>query len=539
MSATGDDIAPITLRDLVATTAEVASTRSRTAKIRALCDLLRRCTDAEIAVVVGLLVGQPRQGKIGVGWASLDLAPPSRGGDADADRGDDVPSDGAVHESPSLEVLAVDRLFDDLGASVGAGSVAARHDLLADVRSRSTSSEWDLLVRILLGEMRTGALGGLVLDALAAAFEVPADRVRRAHLLTGSLGETAILARAGIEALDAVRLEVLRPIQPMLAATSRDVAEAVRELHSVSVEWKLDGARIQVHRESGRVRIVTRNLNDVTDRLPEVVELVRALSVSSVVLDGEVLRMRADGRPEAFQDTMSRFGTDSVDDATAPAEQGTAPTGMRPFFFDCMHLNGVDLLDAPLEDRLRALAEAVGELRVPSLVTNDPTAAQEFADDALARGHEGVMVKSLASVYEAGRRGSTWLKVKPVRTLDLVVLAAEWGHGRRQGWLSNLHLGARSDDGDGFVMVGKTFKGLTDAMLAAQTEALLSREVRRSGITVVVRPELVIEIALDGVLRSSKYPGGVALRFARVKGYRPDRDPSTADALSAVRALLV
>ncbi len=504
---------------VVAAATQASATRSRIAKVRALVDLISTAESDDVAVIVGFLIGEPRQRRLGVGWGSLDAFRGDGGGAADAS---------------SLSVGEVDQVFTTLAATTGVGSVAGRNMQLTQLRSRATPDEWDFLCRLFLGDLRIGALGGIVLEAIAASFAVPVVAVRRAHLLTGDLAHTAVISREGVDALDAVQLVVLRPVQPMLAATSASVGDALRELGRSSIEWKLDGARIQVHRQGNDVVIVTRNLNDVTDRLPEVVSLVRSLPVRSVVLDGEVLRIRNDGRPESFQDTMSRFGS-GEETVSASGGDGAA---LSAYFFDCMHLDGVDFLDRPLHERAAALDAAVGPHRIPSLVTDDPDAAERFAVDALARGHEGVMVKAIESTYEAGRRGSTWRKVKPVRTLDLVVLAAEWGHGRRQGWLSNLHLGARADDGSGFVMVGKTFKGLTDAVLASQTTELLARETERRGITVYVRPELVVEIALDGAQRSSRYPGGVALRFARVRQYRPDRSADTADLLSSVHALL-
>ncbi|MGH9274539.1 MAG: ATP-dependent DNA ligase, partial [Acidimicrobiales bacterium] len=331
------------------------------------------------------------------------------------------------------------------------------------------------------------------------------------------------------EVLADLTLTVLEPVQPMLAATATDVGDALAQTGEASVEWKLDGARVQVHRAAGEVRIYTRNLNDITHRLPGVVGLVAGLPCETVVLDGEVLGLDEDARPRAFQDTMSAFGRDDA---------AGAGDGLLVRFFDALHRDGVDLIDEPLETRHRHLDELVGDLAVPRVSTADPAEAQAALDTALAHGHEGVMVKSLDSTYDAGRRGGSWRKVKPVRTLDLVVIAAEWGHGRRQGWLSNLWLGAREPDG-GFVMVGKTFKGLTDALLTWQTEALLERQVRQDGIVVFVRPELVVEIALDGVQASTRYPGGVALRFARVKRYREDKDPEDADLISTVQDMRV
>lgn len=507
----------LTLRDVALTSASVAATSSKKEKVTRLAALLRSADDDELPIVVGLLAGLPRQGRIGVGWALL----------------------GAI-ESPATvaggtrTVAEFDRLLDELGGLAGEGSTAARTERLTRFLAETAPDEVDLIRRLLLGGLRQGALEGLVLDALAAATATAPAAVRRALMLAGDLATVAAVARRGDAALADVRLVVGRPLRPMLAASSADVATAVGELGLASVEWKLDGARVQVHRHRDDVAIFTRNLNDITARLPEVVELVRGLAVDAVVLDGELIGL-AEGTAEAltpqlFQDTISRFATRHT------AGDGTA---LSPFFFDCLHLDGTDLVDRPLQERLAALDRAVGPHAVTRIVTDDPAAATRFSADALHQGHEGVMVKALEAPYAAGRRGSAWRKVKPVRTLDLVVLAAEWGHGRRQGRLSNLHLGARDPSGpDRFVMVGKTFKGLTDALLQWQTEQLLARQVSTRGITVHVRPELVVEIALDGVQRSVRYPGGVALRFARVRRYRDDKPPAEADTIATVQAML-
>ncbi|MDQ4070685.1 MAG: ATP-dependent DNA ligase, partial [Actinomycetota bacterium] len=397
---------------------------------------------------------------------------------------------------------------------------------LRELLARATEAESDFLRRLLLGELRQGALEAVVVDALAVAASVPVDVVRRAVMLDGDLSRVAVIARTEGEAgLGAIGLELLRPVLPMLAASAPDVAEAIGACGLSSVEWKLDGARIQAHRDGDEVGLFTRNLNDVTARLPGVARLVRSLPAERLVLDGEVLGVGDDDRPDQFQDIMSRFGRH---------DGGGGDLGVR--FFDLLHLDGRDLLDQPLLERARLLEAVVGPWKVPSVVTDDPSVAAAFAESALRAGHEGVMVKGASSRYEAGRRGSAWRKVKPVQTVDLVVLGAEWGHGRRRGWLSNLHLGARGPDGE-FLMVGKTFKGLTDELLAWQTEQLLAREVAREGIVVHVRPELVVEVALDGVLTSDRYPGGVSLRFARVRRYRPDKSPAEADDIEAVRAL--
>jgi len=493
--------------------AAAAATRARNAKVAAIAELLAELDDDEVPVVVAVLSGEARQGRIGVGWrtvAGLDVEPA---------------------EVPTLSVLDVDAALSAVGGTTGTGSVAARAQLLKDLLGRATAPEADLLRRLLVGELRQGALAALVAEAIAKATGVPLPVVRRAAMLAGDLPTVAALARTGgAPALAAIGLTVGRPVQPMLAATAADVAEALASTGEASVEWKLDGARIQAHRTGGSVRLWTRNLNEVTDRLPGIVELVASFAAADVVLDGEAIGLdEADAeRPRRFQDTMSDFGR----------QQSGAGGGLVARFFDVLHVDGEDLLDLPLRDRLPVLDRVCGAAAVPRIVTTDPEEAAAFAADALDRGQEGVVVKALGSPYEAGRRGGAWRKVKPVRTLDLVVLAVEWGSGRRRGWLSNLWLGARAaPHDDGFVMVGKTFKGMTDELLAWQTEQLLAREVGRDGHVVHVRPELVVEVALDGVQRSTRYAGGVALRFARLRRYRDDKEPRDADTIDTVRAM--
>jgi DNA ligase-1 len=388
----------------------------------------------------------------------------------------------------------------------------------------------------MIGEVRQGALEGVLTEAVAKAAGVPSDRVRRAVMMAGDIGivAAAVLGPDGAAALDAYRLELFRPVQPMLADSAETVAGAITtEPGPMAIEWKLDGARIQVHARDGRVAVYTRNLNDVTDRVPEVVEAVRALDAHELILDGEVIALLRDGRPLSFQDTMRRFGR------RLDIESLRAELPLTPFFFDILHHDAETLIDRPLAERLERLDRVLPtNLRVPRILTSDADEAARFQAGALERGHEGVMVKSLSAPYAAGRRGAAWIKVKTARTLDLVVLAVEWGSGRRKGWLSNLHLGARDPQTGDFVMLGKTFKGMTDELLAWQTTELLAREVRRDGHIVYVRPELVVEIAFNEVQRSSQYPGGVALRFARVKGYRPDKTANVADTIDAVRAFL-
>ncbi len=430
--------------------------------------------------------------------------------------------------APTLQIGDLDHALTRLEACTGPGSEARRAAIISELGDDLTTEEAAFVRALLTGELRQGALAGLMTDAVAAAADAPADLVRRAAMLSGDLPETARLALTrGTAALEQVHLSVGIAVQPMLAATATDVAEALGTTGPASVEWKLDGVRIQAHRLGDRVHLYTRNLNDVTDRMPSVVDELRALPVESVVLDGEVIGVTEEGLPEAFQDSASTFGR----------RTGPGPVTLDASWFDILHLDGRDLIDEPLETRLAAMDTIPGLRRIPSVRTDDADVAQRLLDDALATGHEGAMVKSLTSTYAAGRRGRAWRKVKPVHTLDLVVLAVEWGSGRRRGLLSNLHLGALGPDGIP-VMVGKTFKGLTDELLAWQTDRFLGLETHRDGHVVYVRPEQVVEIALDGAQVSTRYPGGLALRFARVRRYRDDKAPTDADTLDAVRALL-
>ena len=502
------------LNEVARASADVAATRSRLAKIARLAECLGQANGDEVPVAVAYLSGFLPQGTIGVGWAALRELPP------------------AVASS-ALELLEVHETVTRIAAIAGAGSQTARREALADLFGRATELEQRFLTSLLLGELRQGALEGVMVEAVAKAAEVPAADVRRAVMVAGELGvvATAALVQGG-EGLQDFRLTVLRPVQPMLAQTGDDLEEALARIRPARIEWKLDGARLQVHRLGQEVRAFTRNLADITDRVPEIVEAVAALEVEAIILDGEAIAVGLDGRPRPFQQTMSRFGS------RVNVDELRQSLPLSSFFFDCLHLDGEDLLDRPARERLAVLENVLPEgLRVPSVETEDPAEGQRFLEDALAHGHEGIMVKSFAAPYEAGRRGAGWLKVKVAHTLDLVVLAAEWGHGRRQGKLSNLHLGARDPASGGHVMLGKTFKGMTDQMLAWQTERLLELETGRAGHIVYVRPELVIEIAFDGVQASSRYPGGVALRFARVKGYREDKRPDEADTIDAVRAI--
>jgi DNA ligase-1 len=503
------------LADVVATASAVSATRARSAKIAAIAELLVRLEPAEVLPAVGLLTASPRQGRLGVGWGSLaHLSVPHA-------------------EEPLLGILDVDAAFAELAETSGTGSAGRRTRALETLAGRASGEEWDFLVRVMLGELRTGALEGVLLDAIARASERDASDVRRAAMLSGDLGETARIALTEPPgALTEVGLVVGRPVFPMLASTAATVAEAVTATGMSSVEYKLDGARVQVHRRGDDVRVFTRSLADVTSRVPEIVEVVRSLPGRELILDGETLSLDESGAPRAFQDTMARFGADAAREIV-----------LRPWFFDLLHVDGRDLLDEPLSVRQGELDRVAGAWRVPVLATDDPAEAEAFSGAALDAGHEGVMVKDLAGPYVAGRRGTAWIKIKPVHTFDLVVLAVEEGSGRREGWLSNLHLGAYDADGDfgepgGFVMVGKTFKGLTDELLRWQTAHFPTIQTRRTARTVYVEPVTVVEIAIDGVQRSTRYPGGIALRFARVKAYRPDKRPADADTIQRLRGML-
>lgn len=513
------------LADLVSATEEVAATSTRRAKVTALAAVLRALAPDEIAPAIGLLLAKPRQGRIGIGWRTLTNLE-------------------AIHaDAPILTVADVDGSLARLATTEGTGSTATRRAELTALATRATTPEWDFLSRVILGELRTGALEGVVTDAVAAASDRPLSTVRRAAMLTGDLGETAVIALTRTAAeLESTGLLIGRAVMPMLASTAASVTAAIEALASedgqaaASVEYKLDGARVQVHRRGDEVRVFTRNLADITHRVPEIVEATLSLPVESVILDGETLSLDEDGGPRPFQDTMARFGSE-----TAQA------IALRPWFFDILHVDGRDLIDEPLRERLDVLERIAPAWRVPGIftagTTTDAATAEAFAAEALAAGHEGVMVKGLESVYAAGRRGRDWIKVKPVLTYDLVVVAVEWGSGRRTGQLSNLHLAARDPEGEfgepgGFVMVGKTFKGLTDETLRWQTEHFPTIETHRGAYAVHVRPVTVVEIAIDGVQRSTRYAGGVALRFARVKGYRPDKPAAEADTIQSLRTLL-
>ena len=507
------------LEDLVQTSADVASTSSRLEKISKLATLLKRLDTDEVAIAIGFLIGFPRQGKLGVGWAAVSGA-----------------REHAAASEPTLGLHDVDEIFDRIKTTKGKSSGNEKARLVAELFTRATKDEQRFLGGLIVGEVRQGALEGVLIEAVASAARVPSSSVRRAAMMAGDIAvvAAAVLGPEGAESLSAYGIQLFRPVQPMLADSAESVAEALAtESAPMSIEWKLDGARIQVHRQDDRVAVYTRNLNDVTDRVPEVVDAARALPAHELILDGEVLSLMSSGRPRSFQDTMRRFGR-RLDIDSLRIE-----LPLTPFVFDILYHDGESLIDCPLSERLERIARIVPNgMCVPRIATSDVQEAERFQAIALERGHEGVMVKSLSAPYAAGRRGSAWIKVKTARSLDLVVLAVEWGSGRRHGWLSNIHLGARDPETGGFVMLGKTFKGMTDEILKWQTTEFLARETHREGHIVYVRPEVVVEIAFNEVQRSSQYPGGVALRFARVKGYRPDKNAAEADTIDAVRAFL-
>jgi len=502
------------LARVVRASAEVAATPSRLAKIKTIAECLRALAPEEIEIALPWLSGDLRQGKLALAYASLRSVM------------------GNPAAAASLTVSEVDGVFQKLKAIKGKGSAAVRESELKNLFGKATAEEQDFLLRLIVGELRQGALEGVMLEALAAASGLPAADIRRAATHAGGIPPVARAALGGgKDALRQFEIRLMQPVLPMLAQSADDVGAALRDLGTALLEWKLDGARIQVHKSASEVRVFTRNLNDVTARVPEVVSALKDVA-SALILDGEAIALRADGRPHPFQVTMRRFGR-KLDDEALRRE-----LPLSVFFFDCLLRDGESLVDRGAGERRRALqATLPAVLLTPALVTAEAGKAEAFYADALAHGHEGLMAKALDAPYEAGRRGAGWLKVKSAHTLDLVVIAVEWGSGRRKGWLSNLHLGARDPATGSFVMLGKTFKGLTDETLEWQTRELLAREIRRDEWTVHVKPELVVEIAFNDVQQSSQYPAGMALRFARVKGYRPDKRPEQADTIDTVRAI--
>lgn len=503
------------LAEVVRTSTQVAGDSSRLAKIRLIADCLRQLEPEEVEIAIPFLSGETRQGKLALGYATLRSCA------------------GRPAPAPALSLAQVDAAFTALKAVKGKGSAEKRSELLGTLFAKATAEEQDFLVRLIVGELRQGALEGVMLDAVAAAAGLPAAAVRRAATFAGGVARVARAALAGgAAALAEFSIGLMQPVLPMLAQPCEDVAAAMSQLGTALLEWKLDGARVQVHKSGDEVRVFTRGLNDVTAAVPEVVAGAKSAKAQSLILDGEAIALRRDGRPHPFQLTMRRFGRKLDVDAL----RHELPLSV--FFFDCLFADGAAMVDrgaAQRHDLLRSTLPS--EVVTPSLITHEIAKAEAFYAEALARGHEGIMAKALDAPYESGRRGAGWLKLKRARTLDLVVLAAEWGNGRRRGWLSNLHLGARDPASGGFVMLGKTFKGLTDEMLKWQTQAFLEREVARDAWTVHVRPELVVEIAFNDLQESPHYPAGMALRFARVKGYRPDKRPQEADTIDTVRRI--
>ena len=497
------------LADVVRTSAQVGSTSSRLAKSAALAERLRSLEPDEIEIALPYLSGDLRQGRLALGYKALNP--------------------GTAAAKAALTLHDVDSAFEQLKNAKGKGSAARRGDVLKGLFGRATAEEQDFLVRLIVGELRQGALEGVMLDALASAAGLPAAQVRRAAMIAGGIAPVARAALAeGAKGLERFAIAPMRPILPMLAQPAASPEAAITALGEAAFEWKLDGARVQVHKSGDEVRVFTRTLNEVTAAVPEVVAAAREAASDALILDGEAIALRPDGRPHPFQTTMRRLGR-KADDASL---RETLPVSV--FFFDCLY-NGEPLVDRPLRDRRRVLEEVVPARTSRWVITADPETAESFYQDALRHGHEGVMAKALDSSYEAGRRGSGWLKIKRAHTLDLVVIAAEWGHGRRKGWLSNLHLAAR--DGKEFVMLGKTFKGMTDAMLEWQTGELQARAVKQDDWAVHVRPELVVEIEFSDIQKSPQYPAGLALRLARVKRYRPDKRAEDADTIDTVRSI--
>jgi ATP-dependent DNA ligase I len=504
------------LGEVVAASAAVASTAARLAKVSHLSALLQRVPRDEVAIVIPYLSGETRQGRIGIGGALLsslrDVTPAS---------------------DASLELADVDAAFERIASTAGAGAATTRAQILRQLLERATGVEQDFLIRLLFGELRQGALEGVLTDAVARAAGIPLAQVRRAAMLAGDLSPVARTALVdGERGLARFILQPFQPVQPMLADSAGDVDEALASLGNASLEYKLDGARIQVHKVGDEVKVYSRTLREVTIAVPEVVAAARALPAQAIVLDGEAIALRPDGTPHPFQVTMRRFGR-KLDVGML---QNELP--ITPMFFDALYLDGAPLVDEPLERRVAVVDDQVAAgNRVPRIVTADAAAASEFTARALATGHEGVMAKAVDAVYAAGRRGAAWLKVKQARTLDLVILAVEWGSGRRKGWLSNLHLGARDTERGGFVMLGKTFKGLTDEMLAWQTKRFLELEIGRDAYTVFIKPDVVAEIAFNDIQASSQYPGGLALRFARVKRYRRDKPAAESDTFATIQSI--
>jgi DNA ligase 1 len=504
----------VLLADLVDTSNRIASTSKRLEKTDLLAGLLKRLAPEEVGIAVAFLSGGARQGRIGIGHATLRNA------------------NGPAVETPALTLVEVDRTLTELAGVEGRGSEQRKREVLKGLFTRATAGEQHFLFRLLMGELRQGALEGIMLDGLAKAAGIPHDRIRRAAMMAGSAATIApAVLDHGERGLSQFDVQLFRPVQPMLAQTAEDVNEALHELGEAAFEYKFDGARVQVHKADDQVAVYSRGMNEVSAAVPEIVDAVRSMPARELILDGEVLSLDAEGRPQPFQVSMRRFGR------KLDVDRMLAELPMTPFWFDLLYLDRGSLLDEPQARRFEELSKLAPGALVPQLVTANADEAEIFLHAALARGHEGIMAKARTAPYAAGARGQSWLKIKQARTLDLVILAAEWGNGRRQGWLSNLHLGARDTVNGGFAMLGKTFKGLTDEMLAWQTQELLKFEIARDHYTVYVEPKLVAEIAFNEIQISARYKSGLALRFARVKRYRADKSAADADTFATVQQL--
>jgi DNA ligase-1 len=503
-------------RDLVEVSKRVSATTRKKEKSTLLAECLKRGQGQEISLAASYLSGQIPQGSLGIGWAILQKTL------------------GNFVEGPRpLSLLEVNRLFGEIAQSRGEGSVEKKVKSLRDLFSLAREDEKEFLASLIMGEVRQGALEGLVVEAIAQASGLAVERIQQGVMFSGNIGEVARVAlEEGLEGLSRFQPRLFHPISPMLANMAEEEEDALARWGQVACEFKIDGARIQIHKNGGEVRVFTRHLKEVTERVPDIVTVAREFQLDQAIFEGETFAIRPDGRPLPFQTTMRRFGR--VQDI----ERMKKEIPLTSYFFDLLYLDGEPLFDEPHRKRFELLSESVPlEYRIPQIVTADENVVREFLKKSLEAGHEGIMAKGVDSPYVAGHRGFYWLKIKPPKTLDLVILAAEWGHGRRKGWLSNLHLGARDPESGQFVMLGKTFKGLTDEMLQWQTERLLSLETHRDQWTVYVQPKLVAEIAYNDLQESPRYPGGLALRFARVRRYREDKSPSEADTIQRIQAM--
>jgi len=504
------------IKDLVEVSEKVSATSRKKEKISLLAHFFQQAKGREIALAASYLSGQLPQDRLGIGWATLQEA-----------------LKDLIEKLQPLNLIELDRLFEDISREKGAGSLEKKVKILRDIFSSIQKNERDFLTRLIMGEIRQGALEGLVLEALAQASSLYIDNLRQSLMFSGDIGEVAkVTLEEGITGLSRFQPKLFHPISPMLANSVEGEAEALERLGKAGWEYKIDGARIQIHKEGEDIRIFTRHLKDVTESVPELIELARKFQFEKAIFEGEAIVLRKDGRPLPFQITMRRFGR------TQNVKRMQKEIPLFPYFFDLLYLDGDPLFNRPYRERFNLLAKRIpSEYIIPQIVAANEKEARNFLQRSLEAGHEGLMAKGFDSPYISGHRGFYWLKIKPAQSLDLVILAAEWGHGRRKGWLSNLHLGARDSESYNFIMLGKTFKGLTDEMLRWQTERLLKLEIGRDEWTIYVKPELVVEVAFNDLQESPHYPGGLALRFARVKRYREDKSPLEADTIQKIRAI--